>query len=141
MAESIARRLAVELGMSGVSVSSAGTSAWDGAAASDGALLVAMENQMDLSAHRARVLSREIVDAADLILAMSPHHVDRVSALGGGDKVHILTDFSQSNSGGDGVADPFGGDLDTYRITFAELADEMRKVFERLATERRAEGG
>ena len=43
LAEAIARKVAIERGLPDVDVSSAGTSAWDGAAASDGALLVGME--------------------------------------------------------------------------------------------------
>jgi hypothetical protein len=42
MAEALARREAIERGLADVDVNSAGTSAWDGAPASDGALLVAM---------------------------------------------------------------------------------------------------
>ena len=44
MAEAIARHIAAERGLDDVTVASAGTSAWDGAPASDGGLLVAMEH-------------------------------------------------------------------------------------------------
>jgi protein-tyrosine-phosphatase len=140
MAEAIARRLAVELGFADMHVGSAGTSAWDGAAASDGALLVAMEHGLDLGTHRARSLSRELVDAADLILVMSPHHQDRAVVLGGERKAHLLTDFASRSAEGRGVIDPFGGDLDTYRATFDALRAEVGRVFERLAAERGVEG-
>ena len=49
LAEAIARKVAIERGLPDVDVSSAGTSAWDGASASDGALLVGMERHLDLS--------------------------------------------------------------------------------------------
>lgn len=140
MAEAIARRLAVELGFDDVQVGSAGTSAWDGAAASDGALLVAMEHGLDLGTHRARALSRELVAASDLILVMSPHHQDRAVVLGGEGKAHLLTDFASRSSEARGVIDPFGGDLETYRATFEELHTEVARVFERLAADRGAEG-
>ncbi|MHB1299177.1 MAG: arsenate reductase/protein-tyrosine-phosphatase family protein, partial [Gemmatimonadaceae bacterium] len=81
MAESVATRMAAERALGDVTFSSAGTSAWDGAPASDGALLVAMERGLDLSQHRARMLSRELVAESDLILVMSPHHRDRATAL------------------------------------------------------------
>ncbi|MDH5235764.1 MAG: RpiB/LacA/LacB family sugar-phosphate isomerase, partial [Gemmatimonadota bacterium] len=83
MAEAIARRLAASRGLEDVTVQSSGTSAWEGAPASDGALLVALEQGLDLNGHRARVLSKEIVAEADLILVMSTHHRDRAHALGG----------------------------------------------------------
>ena len=54
MAEAIARKIAIERGLHEVDVMSAGTSAHDGAPASDGALLVGIERNMDLVGHRAQ---------------------------------------------------------------------------------------
>ena len=45
IAEAIAHKLIIERGLSDIELSSAGTSAWDGAPASDGALLVGMEDR------------------------------------------------------------------------------------------------
>src|SRR3954468_11679453 len=84
MAEAIARKIAIERGMPEVEVASAGTSAWDGAPASDGSLLVGMERHMDLGGHRSQQLTRALVRDSDLILVMGPHHLERVQALGGG---------------------------------------------------------
>jgi hypothetical protein len=38
------------------------------------------------------------------------------------------------------VADPFGGDLDAYRTTFAELESAVEKVLDRLAAEQGTKG-
>ncbi len=138
MAEAIARQLADERALD-VTASSAGTSAWDGAPASDGALLVALEEGLDLSMHRAQVLSRELVAAADLILVMSPHHGERAIVLGGEGRTHLLTDYAARTTTGRPVQDPFGGELDLYRATLVELSSEMALVFDRLAAERRTE--
>jgi len=138
MAEAIARRLIAERGLGDIDVASAGTSAWEGAPASDGALLVAMEQQVDLNAHRARVLSKEIVAESDLILVMSAHHRDRALALGGDGRTHLLTDYASRSSLGNPVLDPFGGDLDTYRSTFAEMEREIRRVLDRIVADREA---
>ncbi len=94
MAEAIARRLAPEQGLNDLDIGSAGTAAWDGAPASDGALLVSLENDIDLSGHHARQLTRDLVDRSDLILAMGPHHLERIEALGARGKTHLLTSFS-----------------------------------------------
>jgi protein-tyrosine phosphatase len=139
MAEAIGRQLASERGLH-LTVSSAGTSAWEGAPASDGALLVALEHGLDLNAHRARVLTRELVTAADLILGMSPHHRERAVVLGGAARVHLLTDYATRSSEGRPVLDPFGGDLDTYRQTFAEMSGDIARALDRLVAERGAEG-
>jgi protein-tyrosine-phosphatase len=132
MAEAIARSLAAERGLTDLQVSSAGTSVWDGASASDGALLVSMEHGLDLGTHRARQLSREAVASADLILVMGPHHRERVLALGGDERTVLLTDFAARSSEGRPVQDPFGGDLEIYRATFDELARAIAQVFDRL---------
>lgn len=134
MAEAIARKIAIERGMPDVDVSSAGTSAWDGAAASDGALLVGLERGMDLGGHRSRQLSRATVQEADLILAMSAQHLERAEVLGGGGKSFLLTAYPASGGTGRGVSDPVGADLDVYRATADELETEIRRVFDRLAT-------
>ena len=136
MAEAIARRLVAERGLSDASVGSAGTSAWDGATASDGALLVGMEHDLDLSTHRARQLSPEIVRDSDVILVMGPHHRERVHALGGEGKTWLLTEYASNGHTERAVSDPFGGDLELYRTTFQELEREIQKVVNRIAAER-----
>jgi protein-tyrosine-phosphatase len=117
-------------------VSSAGTGAWEGAPASEGAYLVGLENGLDLSGHRARMLTRELVASADLILTMSRHHSARVADLGGAGRVHLLGEFAGRPGGVEEVTDPFGGDLDEYRETFAELAELAAGVAARLTAER-----
>ena len=52
MAESMLREALASRGSGQVTVSSAGTGAWDGAPVSEGAYLVGLENGLDLSGHR-----------------------------------------------------------------------------------------
>jgi protein-tyrosine-phosphatase len=136
LAEAIARREAIERGLGDVEVASAGTSAWEGAPASDGALLVALERSLDLSNHRAQQLTREIVEAHDVILVMGPHHLERAEALGGDGKTHLITAFASNGRESGAVSDPFGGDLEGYRETYRELEREIRRIFDRLMAER-----
>lgn len=140
IAEALARREAIERGWSDVEVASAGTSAWDGAPASDGALLVALERGLDLSTHRSQQLTKELVEAHDVILAMGPHHLERAEALGGEGKSHLITAFASGGERARAVSDPFGGDLEHYRATYAELAAEIRRVFDRLTARRSPPG-
>lgn len=135
MAEAIARKIAIERGLSEVEVASAGTSAWPGSAASDGALLIGIERRFDLSQHRSQQLSRDLVSGADLILAMGPHHLERVEALGGAGKTHLLSSYASHGSSDRPISDPIGGDLDVYRATADELEREIRRVFDRIAAE------
>ncbi len=90
LAEALLKRALHERAVEDVSVESAGTGAWDGAPASEGAYLVALERGLDLSGHRARLLTREIVEDAAMILTMARHHRARVHELGGEGRVHVL---------------------------------------------------
>ena len=136
MAEAIARKIAIERGLQDVEVASAGTSAWDGAPASDGALLVGMERNMDLSNHRAQSLTRELVRQADLILAMGPHHLERIEALGGGGRAFLVAEFASHGASARPISDPIGAELEVYRATADELDEEIRRVMDRLMAER-----
>lgn len=133
MAEVIARTAARRRGLGGVTFASAGTSAWDGAPASDAALLVGIERKLDLNAHRARALSRAIVEESDLVLGMGTLHVERANVLGGEGKTHLLSDYAVGANVGTGVDDPFGGDLDRYRATADELESLIERVLDRIA--------
>jgi protein arginine phosphatase len=139
LSAAIARQIAQERGLGDLVVNSAGTSAAEGQAASEGALLVGMERDLDLTTHRARQLTPELVGRADLILVMGPHHLERVEALGGGGKAYLLTDYSSRTAEGRPVSDPFGGDLEVYRATVDELEAEIRRAVDRLAAERAAD--
>lgn len=133
MAEAIARRLVQEAGRSDIGVESAGTQAWDRSPASDEALLVGVERNLDLSGHRARRLTPEIVSSADLILAMSPTHLAEVREMDPNAKnVHLFAGYGIPGSKGHSIADPFGGNLEDYRATADELERELKEILERI---------
>jgi protein-tyrosine-phosphatase len=124
LAEAIARRIVTEGGRRDVEVSSAGTQAWDGSPASDGSLLVGMERGLDLSSHRSRRLTPEIVKESDVILVMGPSHLAHVKEIDPSANVHLLGGFVAGEEPGATVQDPFGGDLEAYR----ETADDIEKA-------------
>jgi protein-tyrosine-phosphatase len=136
MAEAIARKIAIERGLHEVDAMSAGTSAHEGSPASDGALLVGMERNMDLIGHRAQTLSRDLVNEADLILAMGPHHLERIEALGGSGRAYLLSDYASHGASSRAISDPIGADLEMYRSTADELEAEIRRVLDRITAER-----
>lgn len=140
MAEVLLRREASARGLDDVTVASAGTGAWDGAPASEGAYLVALEHELDLSAHRARLVTRDLLRESDLVLTMSRQHRARVQELAPGTRVQLLGEFAGREGADAEVADPFGGDLDTYRLTFGELEELVRIAAGRLSGERDAPG-
>ena len=132
MAEAIALGLLRERGWTHVAVRSAGTGAAPGAPASPHALAVTSDHQLDLTAHASQPLSPELVAWADLILAMGPSHVHAIQELGGGEKVSLVTDFLEGEGAGAAIADPFGGDLDSYSETFDQLRAAVSALLDRL---------
>lgn len=137
LAEALFAREVEARGLEDITVSSAGTGAWDGAMASEGALLVGLEHDLDLSDHRARLLTRELVDRADVILTMARHHRARVLELGGGGRTSVLGEYAGRPGGDAEVSDPFGGDIELYRATYEELDELVRVAIGRLAQEQR----
>jgi protein-tyrosine-phosphatase len=118
-----------------VTVGSAGTGAWDRVPVSEGALLVSLEHGFDLSDHPARMLTRDLVKEASLILTMARHHRSRVEELGGEAKVHLLGEFAGLTGAAAEVSDPFGADIEAYRATFEQLETLLSRSVERMATE------
>jgi protein-tyrosine-phosphatase len=132
-AEGLLRAALAAKGLDQVTVSSAGTGAWEGAPISEASYLVGLERGLDLSGHRARLLTRDLVREADLILVMSSHHLARVAELGGEDKTHLLGTYAGRDDNQAEVSDPYGADLSTYRATFTELQDLIGSVVSRVA--------
>jgi len=133
MAEALLREALATRGVDQVTVSSAGTGAWEGAPVSEGAYLVGLEHGLDLSGHSAQLLTRDIVKESDLILTMSGHHRARVAELGGEDKVHVLGEYAGREQGRGEISDPFGSDLASYRTTYDELQEMITGVVGRVA--------
>jgi len=135
MAEAIARTLLAEklhvheddLEAKGVSVVSAGASAYPGARATPQAVEAVRMLGGDLSRHRSRPLSVELVHQADVILTMGKSHARAVTALvpGSAEKVSTLNPSSD-------IEDPIGSDLSVYQ----DLAKQMKAIL----TERMADG-
>jgi protein-tyrosine-phosphatase len=132
MAEAIARLLLEQTGRTDIEVESAGTQAWEGSPASDEALLVGVERNLDLSGHRARRLAPELVRSADLVLVMSSAHLMQVREIDSTANVHLLAGYGSDEDIGRSIPDPFGGKLSDYRATADELEQELKRILERI---------
>ena len=136
LAEALLRRLLDERRIEGITVASAGTGAFAGAPASEGSYLVALEDGVDLSAHRAQVLTPELASSADLMLTMSRSHRQRLSDLGYGDRAALLGEYAGRSGAAAEVADPYGGSLTDYRNTYIQLKSLLAATVQRLERER-----
>lgn len=129
MAEAIARRilsekLAIaepELEKRGVSVLSAGSFAMPGARATPQAVEALRGLGSDLTSHRSRPLTVELIHQADMIFTMGRSHAMAVAAL-----VPSATEkVSTLDPRGD-IDDPIGSDVTVYK----NLAGELKKLIE-----------
>lgn len=117
-----------------VRVASAGVAAEPGFPASAHAQTVMRRRGMDLSTHASRPLSPQLVEWADVILAMGSSHLNVVAEMGGEHKMALLTEFASGVPGnGRGVIDPYGGDEEDYEATLRELEALVRNSLDRLA--------
>ena len=115
-----------------IEVASAGTGALTGAPAAEGSYLIAIERGLDLSDHRSRLLTRDLVKSAELILTMTEAQAERVASLGGALKVHTLPAFARYPDARREVVDPFGGDVAAYREVGQHLEMLLDAVIARL---------
>jgi protein-tyrosine phosphatase len=112
-----------------VRVSSAGTSAWVGQPATDAATQVASGDGVDLTSHRSRRATPEVVRAADLVLVMERTHLGPVLALGADpSKTHVLSDWPEPGEPGLVISDPFGGSREAYEETWRRIRRHLQRI-------------
>ena len=119
----LAERLGVgpdQLPEAGFRVQSAGVAAFGGASASDHAVTLMAERGIDLSMHRSQPVTRELVEEADWIVALSHSHRWQLlqwdSTLA--DRLVVMSEA--------GISDPIGGSLETYRECAEEIEHALR---------------
>lgn len=129
MAEGILKKVLEENGIQNIRVESAGTFAPVGNPATTNAILCMIEHGIDISQHRARLLTQRLVDDADLVIVMERAHKIFVERLlpTVEDKVFLLKAIGEGGSGGE-VEDPIGGVLEMYRRCRDELETEIRRI-------------
>ena len=96
---------------------------------------MAQKRGLDLSEHRSRALTQDLLGGADLVLAMTPGHLMRVVELGGGGSAALLAAFAAGEEDPDeaeSVPDPFGGSEEVYDETFRRLETLVEQVLKRL---------
>jgi protein-tyrosine-phosphatase len=126
MAQGLMNQLSHKKGLD-IQATSAGIAASEGMMISGNALDALGEEGIDMSYHRARQLTANDISNANIIFCMTDAHTATVAAIypQAMDKLYTL---------GRGISDPFGGDLDMYRMCRdnikAELANVIKMVRE-----------
>lgn len=92
--------------------------ATDGSSVSENTALVMNEIGIDVSTHISKQLTRADLESFDTIICMSKSHCDYLQSFG--IECEVL---------GDGISDPFGCDLDTYRTCCDEIITALNNRF------------
>lgn len=93
----------------------------DGSKASQNSVKAMSEIDIDISSHISKQLTKSDIDDFDLIVCMSKNHAEYLTSLG--IKCEVL---------GDGISDPYGGDIDTYRLCRDEIIKALYNRFGRV---------
>ena len=115
-------------------VMSSGTGAANGFPATMFAAEAAKVWDCDLSNHHSRQLSRDLIEQADLIIAMAPEHLAEVRRLSpaAADRSFLLKNFPDPSPNGDRVDDPIGQSLDRYNETFLEIGEYLGQIIDEI---------
>lgn len=145
MAEHLLRAAFDEAGLADrVTVSSAGTGGWHVGSAASGGTVRVLQQAGYSSDHSARQLTRQMVDASDLILAAARGHLESLEELGARPgSVALLRSFDPDATGED-VPDPYGLPDSAYRKVFEiitaatpGIVDEVRRQLAGRSTDSR----
>jgi protein-tyrosine phosphatase len=132
MAEVLFEALLAERGADrGWRVESAGVWAYGGSSATGHAQTVVGEQGLDLSKHRSKSTSPQLVMDFDLLVVMEEAHKSELRSLypGIARKIYTLRELA----GGQGdFQDPVGGSLEEYRKTRDELEDLLEYAYPRI---------
>jgi len=117
-----------ELEDRGVLVMSAGIAAMMGSRASEEAIQVAAERELDLKDHETQPLTESLVRQADLIYTMTQSHRNAILVEwpGAAERTHVLC------ADGSDISDPIGGPMQMYQRCASQIESEIRNRLEEL---------
>lgn len=113
-------------------VTSAGVAAFSGSPASQQAIQVMAERGLDLSYHKARQFSGELLEHSDIVFTVTANHRRALAAKfpQAAAKIHVLAEFAGFT--GVDIADPFGQSVDVYRKCAAQMEELIDRAFNKL---------
>lgn len=127
MAAGLLRKLLADKGVADVEIASAGTYALVGHPAEPLAQRVMEPLGVDISSHRASMLSPELIHWADCILVMTPEHRDVVEEIvpEAIEKVRLLGSYGPGSEPDRPILDPYGGSTFHYRTSVVEIVEGL----------------
>lgn len=103
-------------------ISSAGFMALNGGKASDNAISVCRELNVDISKHSSASVNESMLNENDLFVCMTNAHAEMLMSMGvSKEKIYILN-----------ISDPFGGKVDVYRNCCKEIYENLIQLAEKI---------
>ena len=136
MAEAIFNALAEERNLPW-RAKSAGVAALEGEDTTANARTALEEVGIHPEEHRARQVSEAMLKTADLVLVMSPQHLRALHRrfVSLSHKIYTLPEYAIGASAEEGIPDPYGHTMTTFRASVRELHGYIEEVVGRLKRE------
>lgn len=134
MAEGMLHDLLIDQYGERVNVHSAGTLGINGAPATELAIQVCRELEVDISSHRSKGIKKEMILEADLILGMAYHHQSKILSLvpEAENKTFLLKAFANYSGSDMDIEDPIGGNYDVYKACRDEIYELLKESLSRI---------
>lgn len=132
MAEAMLEEIVIERDLD-IEVDSAGIYAQEGQKASLNAIEIV--DNIEIKEHRSKILTKELIDWAELVLVMTKSHLKIVEENypEAKEKIHLLLDYTEYKN--KDVADPFGGSIEEYERVKIQLEDAIFALLEKIDEE------
>ncbi|MBE7030521.1 MAG: low molecular weight protein arginine phosphatase [Ruminococcaceae bacterium] len=132
MAKGLLEKLLDEEGYHSINVDSAGINVYVSTEASENAIQVMRDMDIDISDHMSRQVTREDIEEADIILGMTPSHRNVLIDLYPqyADKFHTLKEYAFGID--EAISDPFGEDIEAYAECATEISEAIEAVFQKI---------
>ena len=97
------------------------------------AIKIMKEKGIDISTHRTKTISKDLIDGADLILVMEAKHRQKVQELSpeAGNKAFLLKDFARDKNNLE-VKDPIGLSDEIYREVAREIKNALARALPKI---------
>jgi protein-tyrosine-phosphatase len=138
MAEVLLRNWLRDHGCGHIKVDSAGIATIPGMMASSNTIEVMKREHVDVSSHRAQLVTGQLIKDHDLILCMESVHLQMITELlpEARDKTHLLLDYAYEGESEKPknlwVTDPIGKPKEVYESVLMTLKDAIERVGKRI---------
>lgn len=118
-----------------IEVFSAGVFAMDGQEASYGAIEAMKKMQISIKKHCSTMLTSDIIEVVDLILAMTESHKQLIlqKSPNARQKIYTLKEFAIGEKGD--ILDPFGQSVEFYQKSAEEIKKYVQAVLDKIKKE------